>query len=111
MRAPVQTANPAILQLSVMIQTISSPLVQLRTLAATERGGWKHDFEPFSVRHCRGMPRRFVSRFVVIEARNTALMELWIGDPSALLLHPRSPKGGICPQQLLVLFALDYVLP
>src|SRR5262249_8053561 len=51
------------------------------------------------------------SGLISVKAREAALAELRIGDSSTLLLHSRSPKSGICAQQLLVLFALDDFLP
>ena len=45
---------------------------------------------------------------MLIETREAALTQFRIGDPAALLLHPRSPESGICPQQPLVLFAFRY---
>src|SRR5215471_7354464 len=55
-------------------------------------------------------PRRLVSGFVLIKAREAALTQFRIGDAAALLLHPRFPESGICPQQTLVLLAFLYIL-
>jgi hypothetical protein len=53
----------------------------------------------------------FIVASLLRKARQAALMELRVGDRAALLFHPRLAKSGICPQQLVVLFAFDHVLP
>src|SRR5215831_13942160 len=53
----------------------------------------------------------YFSGFVFLEAREAAFTKLRKGDPSTLLLHPRSSEGGVCPQQLLILLAFDHVVP
>src|SRR5499433_2567605 len=107
MITPVQAATPPSLQFSVMILAISSR-------AASNPRSYAAGGSTISNGSASGVavitPRRLVSGFVVIKAREAALTQLRIGDAAALLLHPRFPKSGICPQQPLVLLAFLYIL-
>src|SRR5215467_3506554 len=104
MITPVQAANTASLQFSVMILTISSR-------AASNTRSYAAGGSTISNGSASGVavitPRRPVSGFV-IKAREAALTQFRIGDAAALLLHPRFPESGICPQQALVLLAFLY---